>query len=197
MPKEELLSMPEEMQGKFECTVYRAVPAVYDSRFDTTRTDKAFGGRVKRRSKCVKKGDVVEWVGFESRGQFKPLDSKTEEINRRDKKMLIDLLSDIGADLTGNESLHQLGKSYNFYDPRLAHVRQKHQQITEKVPIIKLKGEEVKTKPNEKLDNNEPSDEPTNAELRQQIFALGGKCGPNDNKSALKEILAKLIDPDM
>jgi hypothetical protein len=137
--KDKVLSMPASMLGRFQCDVPSAAPAVYDSRFDPTVTDLAYDGKVKRRARAVKRGAILSWVGLESRGQFIALDDKTAELNEKDHKMLLKKLEELGVELTDEESkapLHQLAKTYNYFDPRLAHVRRKASRIVEQVPIL-------------------------------------------------------------
>ena len=127
------------MALQYKCNVQNAAPCIYDSRFDPKVTDLAYGGKVKRRHRHVKRGVILGYVGFESRHQFIAMDKETEKQNEKDRKMLLRLLDDMGVDTTGDEPLHVLGKTYNFYDPRMKHVYRKSGKYTDRVPILKLK----------------------------------------------------------
>jgi hypothetical protein len=140
----------------------------------------------------VKKGEVLAMVGFESRGQFLPVNKETEVQNEKDRQMLLKKLDDLGIVLKGddrNAPLHQLGKTYNYHDPRLKHVRRKSSQIIEKTPVLGM--DATPENPSSSADEG-----PTRSELRKQITAKGGAFAQNDNKAKLTEILAGLTDKE-
>jgi hypothetical protein len=138
------------MALQFICNTPNAAPCTYDSRFNSDLADGTVKGKIKRQHRHVKRGDVLPWVGFESRRAFDPGNKETEVQNEEDRKMLIEKLIDMGIDVKGDEPLHQLGKSYNFYDPRLDHTRYKHGYAVKKVPILgRKKGGTQSSSPDE------------------------------------------------
>jgi len=150
----------------FKCKVHAATPCIEDSRFlrdsegDLMHPKGTVNGRVSRKYRHVKKDGILSWVGFESRHQFIAMNKETVEQNERDRQMLIRLLRamDINGeklDIQGDEPLHVLAKTYNYYDPRLAHIHIKSMDASKQIPIIGTKPADPETPGNTQADEYE------------------------------------------
>lgn len=125
----------------------------------------------KNHTKVVKFGQTVGWVDRCSRKHFIPLDAEAKALNEKDYKEMVAELESLNVPIPDNAPFDLLADS-----------------------LAAIKAKETKTAAIKKQPLLEPdlTDEPTNAELRAQIKAKGGKCHPNDNKAKLKEILSEL-----
>lgn len=165
----------------FKCKVPAATPCIEDSRFlrdsegDLMHPKGTVNGRVARKYRHVKKNGVLAWVGFESRHQFDAMNKETVEQNERDRQMLISLLRDMvvndgeKVDVHGDEPLHVLAKTYNYYDPRLAHTRIKSMDTSKQIPIIGTKPADPET----------PGNTPADEYERQSLLEWHAKHNPD------------------
>lgn len=107
----------------FECGVPEgAAPCTYDSRFDPDVADGTLRGKVRRKIKQgVKMGQSLPWIGVESRDQFVPVNDVAKKLNKHDREFLLAELKKLNIEVPADATLGELGKTFNRYDPRLAH----------------------------------------------------------------------------